>query len=86
MEKKKLKRSIPISTADGQEQALQELNKKIVQTKLEPDTEKLARQVKRLNMDIPSDLYEQIEEEIDENGQTVKGFFVMLARQYFRNK
>jgi predicted RNA-binding protein YlxR (DUF448 family) len=42
--------------------------------------------VKRLNMDIPQDLYEKIESEIDETGQTVKGFFVMLAKNYFKNK
>ena len=81
MEKKKLKRSINTATAEGQEKALQELNKKIV-----PEPETTARNVKRLNMDMPMDLYEQIETEIEENGQTVKGFFVMLARQYFRNK
>ena len=83
MEKKKLKRSINTTTAVGQELALQQLNEQII-GKVEPETS--AKNVKRLNMDIPQDLYNQIEAEIDENGQTVKGFFVMLARQYFRNK
>jgi hypothetical protein len=44
------------------------------------------RDVKRINMDIPTDLNDLIEAEIEETGQTVKGFFVMLARQYFRNR
>ena len=83
MEKKKLKRSINTTTAVGQELALQQLNEQII-GKVEPETP--VKNVKRLNMDIPQDLYNQIEAEIDENGQTVKGFFVMLARQYFRNK
>jgi hypothetical protein len=42
--------------------------------------------VKRINMDFPLDLYERIESEIDETGQTVKGFFLMLAKQYFKNR
>ena len=85
MEKKKLKRSINTATAEGQELALQQLNQQITKVeKIEPEPS--VKNVKRLNMDIPQDLYNQIEAEIDENGQTVKGFFVMLARQYFRNK
>ena len=59
--------------------------------KVAKNTENLAkttipRNVKRLNMDLPQDLYEKIETEITETGQTVKGFFVMLARQHFKNK
>jgi hypothetical protein len=42
--------------------------------------------VKRINMDFPLDLYERIESEIDDSGQTVKGFFLMLAKQYFKNR
>lgn len=42
--------------------------------------------VKRINMDFPLDLYERIETEIDDTGQTVKGFFLMLAKQYFKNR
>lgn len=42
--------------------------------------------VKRINMDFPSEIYERIESEIDETGQTVKGFFLMLAKQYFKNR
>lgn len=42
--------------------------------------------VKRINMDFPLEMYERIEAEIDDTGQTVKGFFLMLAKQYFKNK
>jgi hypothetical protein len=42
--------------------------------------------VKRINMDFPLDLYERIESEIDDTGQTVKGFFLMLAKQYFKSR
>ena len=40
--------------------------------------------VKRINMDFPLDLYERVEAEIEETGQTVKGFFLMLTKQYFK--
>jgi uncharacterized coiled-coil protein SlyX len=83
MEKKKLTRTINTKTAAGQEAALEALNQQLI----EPEKKiKEVKEVKRLNMDVPMDLYDQIEAEIDENGQTVKGFFVMLARQYFRSK
>jgi hypothetical protein len=42
--------------------------------------------VKRINMDFPLDIYERIESEIDDTGQTVKGFFLMLSKQYFKNR
>ncbi len=42
--------------------------------------------VKRINMDFPLDVYERIEAEIDDTGQTVKGFFLMLTKQYFRSR
>lgn len=83
MEKKKLTRTITALNAVEQEKALEALNKELVKPE---DQKKDPKEVKRLNMDIPMDLYEQIEGEIEENGQTVKGFFVMLAKQYFRAK
>jgi hypothetical protein len=42
--------------------------------------------VKRINMDFPLEMYERIEAEIDETGQTIKGFFLMLSKQYFKNR
>jgi hypothetical protein len=42
--------------------------------------------VKRINMDFPVEIYERIESEIDETGQTIKGFFLMLSKQYFKNR
>ena len=82
MEKKKLTRTINAATASGQEIALQELNKKITAT----DATTKDKPTKRLNMEIGQDLYDQIEAEIEETGQTIKGFFVMLAKQHFKSK
>ena len=82
MEKKKLTRTINAATASGQEIALQELNKQITNT----DAAAKNKPMKRLNMEIGQDLYDQIEAEIEETGQTIKGFFVMLAKQHFKSK
>ena len=42
--------------------------------------------VKRINMDFPLEMYERVEAEIDDTGQTVKGFFLMLTKQYFKSR
>ena len=78
MEKKKLVRTYAPNAITPTEKAIQELNK----TTLDAETAKLP--VKRINMDMPQDLYQLIEEEVAETGQTVKGFFVSLVKQYFR--
>lgn len=79
MERKKLIRTtIPTTATILPEEAIQELNKKTI--------DPIKPEVKRINMDMPQDLYELIEEEIAETGQTVKGFFVMLTRQHFRTQ
>ena len=76
MERKKLIRtSIPATTLLPEE-TVQELNEQTISP--------IKSTVKRLNMDMPQDLYELIEAEVEETGQTVKGFFVMLTRQHFR--
>jgi hypothetical protein len=81
MERKKLTRSTPsVVTAIPSEEIVKELNK----TTIEAENSK--RDVKRINMDMPQDLYDLIEDEIAETGQTVKGFFVMLTRQHFRSQ
>jgi hypothetical protein len=81
MERKKLVRtSIPTSTTLLPETAVQELNKKTI------EQNSVKAEVKRINMDMPQDLYELIEAEVAETGQTIKGFFVMLSRQHFRTK
>lgn len=79
MERKKLVRtSIPSSTTLLPETAVQELNKKTI------EANNVKPEVKRINMDMPQDLYELIEAEVAETGQTIKGFFVMLTKQHFR--
>ena len=80
MERKKLVRtSIPTQTILPEEK-VKELNKQTIESNLPK------REVKRLNMDMPHELYDLIEAELEETGQTVKGFFVMLTRQHFRVK
>lgn len=61
----------PKFDADRQEEALSKLNKK---------------KVHRVTIDFPITLFEKIEAETEETGQTFKGFFVGLARDYFKEK
>ncbi len=78
MEKKKLVRTYTPNTVAATEKTIQELNKTTL------DAETVKSPVKRINMDMPQDLYQFIEEEVEETGQTVKGFFVALVKQHFR--
>ena len=40
----------------------------------------------RLTIDFPMELYEQLKEEADATGRTMKGFLVTLARDYFERR
>lgn len=40
----------------------------------------------RYNIEIPLDLYQQIQEHIGKSGQNLKGFFIASAKFYLKNK
>ena len=40
----------------------------------------------RYNIEIPLDLYDQIQEHINKSGQNLKGFFTASAKFYIKNK
>ena len=40
----------------------------------------------RLTIDFPIELYEELKAEADATGRTMKGFLVMLARDYLQDK
>jgi uncharacterized protein with NAD-binding domain and iron-sulfur cluster len=50
---------------------------------LQQDTEKSSK-IQRITVDMPLDLYEQMKDEVDDNGQTIKGFVVNLVKAHFR--
>jgi uncharacterized protein with NAD-binding domain and iron-sulfur cluster len=50
---------------------------------LQQDTEKPSK-IQRITVDMPLDLYEQMKDEVDDNGQTIKGFVVNLVKAHFR--
>lgn len=69
------KKQVIQSTVDEQEKLLQQLHKK--------DTRK---KVQRVTIDFPQYMYDQIKEEVEETGQTLKGFMVGLVRDHFTRK
>ena len=64
----------PLSAAE-QEKALQKLK----------STDK-KKKVQRVTIDFPAFIYDQIKEETENTGQTIKGFMVGLVREYFAKK
>ena len=61
------------------EKAVKSLNES---TKITDDK----RAIHRYNIEIPLDLYEQIQEHINKSGQNLKGFFTASAKFYIKNK
>ena len=48
--------------------------------------ERSKKKAHRLTIDFPIELYEQLKEEADATGRTMKGFLVTLARDYFERR
>lgn len=40
----------------------------------------------RITVDMPLELYERMKDEVDDNGQTIKGFVVNLVKSHFSKK
>jgi hypothetical protein len=47
------------------------------------NTEKSAK-IQRITVDMPMELYERMKDEVDDNGQTIKGFVVNLVKSHFK--
>ena len=62
-------------SANEQEKALQ---------KLQSGDKK--KKVQRVTIDFPSFIYDQIKDETENTGQTIKGFIVGLVREHFAKK
>ncbi len=48
--------------------------------------EKYPKDSQRVNLDLPQDLYDAVQEQIRKNGQTMKGFFMVAAWEYIQNR
>ena len=88
-ERKTLKKTV--ETPEEQEQALAVLRetapiahapKRESAAATTPKIEKTAKQSQRVNLDLPLDVYEAIQEHIKRRGQTMKGFFVLAAAHF----
>jgi len=78
MAKTKLSRKNASMSVQEQEVALQQLDK--------PQPKRKKRALQRVTVDVPKPLYDDIKIEIEETGQTLKGFFIALAKNYFKQK
>ncbi len=67
------------NSLDKQEEILQQRRKvKERRTKeKEPTT--------RITIDLPNSFYLKVKEHVEDQGQTIKGFFINLAKEHFRN-
>jgi hypothetical protein len=56
--------------------------------KLNKNTEAIEKEVKtqRITVDMPIDLYERMKDEVEDRGQTIKGFIVGLVKTHFAKK
>jgi hypothetical protein len=76
MAKTKLSRKSTSMSVQEQEAAIQKLDK----------AKPKKRALQRVTVDVPKPLYDDIKSEIEETGQTLKGFFIALAKKYFKDK
>jgi hypothetical protein len=74
MERKKIVPKITLN-AQQQEEALREVQK-----------EDKKKTVQRVTIDLPQFIYEQIKQETEDTGQTLKGFVLGLVREHFIRK
>lgn len=66
---------------------LQQNTAKAVKDSTDTDNAVLAdknTKVQRITVDMPIDLYEKMKTEVEDNGQTIKGFIVNLVRSHFK--
>jgi hypothetical protein len=45
-----------------------------------------ATKIQRITVDMPIELYEKMKDEVEDNGQTIKGFIVNLVKFHFTKK
>jgi hypothetical protein len=86
MEKKKIQAK-PKLNASTQEALLTKLpqnNENAVIFSIDTGLTTKPAKVQRITVDMPLELYERIKNEVEDNGQTIKGFIVNLVKFYFQ--
>ncbi len=92
-ERKKISARKKVSVEDQERMlaALQQKDeevKKVVPTKKEVKVKpaKVSKKTQRVTVDFPQEMYEQMKEETQMNGQTLRGFVVSLVRKHLSNR
>ena len=47
--------------------------------------DKYPKETQRVNLDLPTELYDAIQEHVKNHGQTMKGFFIVAANSYLQS-
>jgi len=85
-QRKKISAKKPMSIAD-QEKVLEQLHKKdAVQTKTPLVQQSKGKKVQRVTVDFPVDIYEQMKEETENKGHTLKWFIVNLVKKHLKEQ
>jgi tRNA uridine 5-carbamoylmethylation protein Kti12 len=63
---------------------LQQVTVTAVNISKKTETAERSGKIQRITVDMPIDLYERMKGEVENNGQTIKGFIVNLVRAHFK--
>jgi hypothetical protein len=63
---------------------LQQVTASTVKVSKSTDITERSGKIQRITVDMPIDLYERMKGEVEDNGQTIKGFIVNLVRAHFK--
>lgn len=92
-ERKKISARKKVSVEDQEKMltALQQKDeevKKVIPTKKEVKVKppKASTKTQRVTVDFPQEMYEEMKEETQMNGQTLRGFVVSLVRKHLSNR
>lgn len=65
---------------------LQQNNENTVKYSIDTAISGKSAKIQRITVDMPIELYEKMKDEVEDNGQTIKGFIVNLVKFHFTKK
>lgn len=77
---------IPVPLQKDVTVPLQQLTENTVKIIKGTNTMERVDKIQRITVDMPIDLYERMKGEVEDNGQTIKGFIVNLVRGHFKKQ
>jgi len=81
---KRQKKSLLSTVTDDKIESKEEILKELKEEK--KVTKKVKQKPVRVSVDFPKDLYRTMKDDVEGNGQTLRGFIVSLVRSHYNNK